>query len=212
MINVKSFTFNLFSTNTFVLSDETQQCIIIDPGCSNPAEEEELFSFIKSKNLKPVAQIITHYHIDHILGIKFIKETYGIGATAHPDGKVFWNVKPGIGNEYGMTSDDIIPPDHFIKEGDKIVFGNSELSVVDVPGHADGSICLINYPQQFVMAGDVLFYGSIGRTDLPTGDFELLKKNILNKLFTLDDNFTVYSGHGQKTNIGMERLHNPYIY
>ncbi len=212
MISIKHLTFNLFATNTFVLSDETGECIIVDPGCSNHSEEEELSNYIKSKSLIPKAQIITHYHIDHILGIKYVKDTYGFGATAHVDGKVFWEDASNQGFDYGLVADDIIPPDYFIREHDKVTFGNSELIVLHVPGHADGSICLVNIPQRFVIAGDVLFYGSIGRTDLPTGNFRLLRQSIQSKLFSLEDNFTVYPGHGQETTIGMERLHNPYIY
>lgn len=212
MITVKSFIFNLFATNTFVLSDESGECIIIDPGCSKPAEEEELVAYINKKALTPKAQVITHYHIDHVLGIKFVKDTYGIGAIAHPDGSVFWENTGFQGYEYGLKISEILPPDHFVVERDKITFGNSEFEVVEVPGHADGSICLINHPQKMVIAGDVIFYGSIGRTDLPTGNFDVLKENILKKLFTLDDNYVVYPGHGQKTNIGMERLHNPFIH
>lgn len=211
MINIKYFTFNLFATNTFVLSDETSECIIIDPGCSNPSEEEELSDYIKSKSLIPKAQIITHYHIDHILGIKFVKDMYGIEATAHPNGNLFWENPRNQGFDYGLRAEDIIAPAHFINENDKVTFGNSELSVLYVPGHADGSICLVNAPQRFVMAGDVIFYGSVGRTDLPTGNFNLLRENIRQKLFVLDDDFTVYPGHGQMTTIGMERMHNPFI-
>lgn len=211
MITIKSFIFNLFATNTFILSDETKECIIIDPGCSKPSEEEELERYITKNNLKPIAQIITHYHIDHILGINFVFNKYGIEATAHPEGSIFWNSQERFITDYGLKGDEIRKPKHFVKEGDKITFGNSEFEIITVPGHADGSICLVNHAQRFVIAGDVIFYGSIGRTDLPTGDFDVLREGILNKLFTLDDNYVVYPGHGQKTTIGMERIHNPFI-
>lgn len=210
MITIKTFTFNLFATNTFVLSDETGECMIIDPGCAKPSEQAELSEYITKKALTPVLQVITHYHIDHITGIRFIKDTYGIGATAHPDGHIFWENKSAHESQYGFTSE-IVPPENFVKEGDKLKFGNSEFDVVLIPGHADGSICLINHAQKILIAGDVIFYGSIGRTDLPTGDFDILIENIRQKLFTLDDNFVVYPGHGQKTTIGFERLHNPFI-
>lgn len=212
MINIKCFTFNLFATNTFILWDETGECIIIDPGCSNHTEEEELFNFIRSNSLIPKAQIITHYHVDHILGIKYVKDTFGIGATTHPDGQVFWDNSRNQGFDYGLYATEIIAPEYYIRENEKVVFGNSELSVLYVPGHADGSICFVNAPQRFIIAGDVLFYGSVGRTDLPTGNFNLLKKSILEKLFILDDDYTVYPGHGQTTTIGIERMHNPYIH
>lgn len=212
MITIKSFTFNLFATNTIVLSDETKECIIIDPGCSNAAEEQELSDYISENALVPKAQIITHYHIDHIMGIRFVKETWGIGATAHPDGRLFWENLEYQGYVYGLNTDMIIAPEHLVTEKDKIRFGNSEFEILLVPGHADGSICLVNYAQRFVIAGDVLFYGSVGRTDLPTGDFQKLRQNIHTKLFMLEDDFTVYPGHGQETTIGMERMNNPYIH
>ncbi|MGE5382470.1 MAG: MBL fold metallo-hydrolase [Omnitrophica WOR_2 bacterium] len=212
MITVKSFIFNLFATNTYILSDETGECIIIDPASSKPSEEEELTEYIKKKSLIPKAQVITHYHVDHVVGIKFVKDTYGIGATAHKDGKIFWENTEKQGYEYGFNTLNILPPDHLVVENDIITFGNSELQVIEVPGHAAGSICLINHQQRFLIAGDVIFYGSIGRTDLPTGDFDLLRENILTKLFILNDNFVIYPGHGQKTHIGMERLHNPFIH
>jgi hydroxyacylglutathione hydrolase len=211
MITIKSLTFNLFATNTFILSDESGECIIIDPACGNHSEEEELSGYIESRSLIPVKMIITHYHLDHILGIGYVKNKYGIGATAHPNGKIFWENADSRTIDYGLKRSDIIPPDYFINDGDTIKFGNSELEVIYVPGHADGSICLVNHKQKFVIAGDVLFYGSIGRTDLPTGDFDVLLDGIVHKLFLLDDSYSVYPGHGQKTEIGMERLHNPFI-
>ncbi|HLN52777.1 MAG TPA: MBL fold metallo-hydrolase [Lentimicrobium sp.] len=212
MINIKSFAFNPFATNTYILSDETGECIIIDPACGSRDEEAELEKYIDSKSLSPKFQIVTHYHIDHILGVKFVKNRYGIGATVHSEGRIFWENIQNKAYHFGLNSNDIIPPDHFINEGDKVRFGNAELEVIYAPGHADGSICLVNHPQKFVIAGDVLFYGSIGRTDLPTGDFDILRENILTKLFVLDDNYTVYPGHGPKTSIGFERMQNPFIY
>ncbi len=211
MITLKCMVFNIFATNTYILSDETGECVIIDPACSNASEEEEMARYIESKSLKPVKLIITHYHIDHIQGITFVKNKYGIGPTAHPDGQLFWENAESKIFGYGLKTSGFFPPDHFVNDGDKIKFGNSELEVIYVPGHADGSICLVNHQQKFVIAGDVLFYGSIGRTDLPTGDFDVLIDGIVNKLFTLDNDYLVYPGHGQKTEIGMEKLNNPFI-
>jgi hydroxyacylglutathione hydrolase len=211
MINIQSLTFNPFATNTYILSDETGECIIIDPAVSKPKEESELSSYIRDKGLTVKSQVITHYHVDHVLGVPFVKDTYHVGATAHRDGRLFWENSAIKAFDYGLSVVNIIPPDHFVEEHDKITFGNSELEVLLVPGHAAGSICLVNHAQKFIIAGDVLFHGSIGRTDLPTGDFDLLRENIFTKLFTLDDNYTVYPGHGQKTYIGLERLHNPFI-
>ncbi len=210
MITVKILTFNLFSVNTYILSDETKECVIIDPGCSNSSEEKELEDYIIEQSLKPVSQIITHYHIDHILGVGFVKHRWGLSAIAHAEGNLFWQNKK-MGYEFGLPANKVVEPEIFTEEGEKLKFGNSVLEVVYVPGHADGSICLVNHEQKFVIAGDVLFYGSIGRTDLPTGDYDILKKGITEKLYTLNDDYTVYPGHGPKTEIGIERKHNPYL-
>lgn len=210
MITIKPLEFNLFSVNTYVISDETNECIIVDPGCNNPSEEQKLQDYISKKGLTPIALVITHYHIDHILGIEFVMNKWGLKPIAHKNGEAFWQNKR-MGYEFGVESSKVVEPGTFIDEGDIIKFGNTELEVVYVPGHADGSICLINHSQGFVITGDVLFYGSIGRTDLPTGDFQLLTNGILAKLFSLNDNYVIYPGHGQKSVIGMEKLYNPYV-
>lgn len=210
MVTIKSFAFNLFGTNTYLLWDETLECVIVDPACSNSTEQEVLAGFIKTNNLIPKAQVITHYHIDHIAGIEFVKDTYDIGPTAHSAGSQFWQVHGGI-SAYGLTVSRVISPDHTVEENDKIRFGQSELEVLYTPGHANGSICLVNHAQKFVIAGDVLFYGSIGRTDLPSGDFDVLIDSIMNKLFVLDDSYIVYPGHGPKTTIGLEKNQNPFL-
>ncbi len=211
MINIKKFVFSPFSENTYLLYDETGECIIIDPGCYSPYEENILTGFIKSNNLKPVRQIFTHCHIDHIFGINFIHEQFGLNPEIHRAALPFLTNATQHAGMFGFEIQKPVKPKTFIAEGDKIKFGSSELDVVYTPGHADGSICFINFPQKFVITGDVLFRDSIGRTDLPTGDFDLLMDSIHTKLFTLDDDFTVYAGHGEDTTIGYEKVNNPFI-
>lgn len=211
MITVKIFVFNSFSVNSFVLHDETGECIVIDPGCYTIAEQEKMASYIESNHLKPTSLINTHFHIDHILGNHFICERYSLVPTGHKDGDLFWETAHEFSSVFDLQMDEIRKPEIFIGNGEKITFGISSLEVRYTPGHAKGSVCLINHEQKFVIAGDVLFYGSIGRTDLPTGNFDTLMDSIEKQLFTLDDDYMVYPGHGPKTSIGYEKMTNPFI-
>ncbi len=211
MITIKIFVFNSFGENTFVLHDETGDCIIIDPGCSNRAEEQKLQSYITDNKLKPTALINTHFHVDHILGNHFVCETYNLVPTGHKQGEHFWDTAQQYGAVYGITLDNVRKTEIFVEDGDIVRFGNSQLEVRYTPGHADGSICLVSHEQKFVVVGDVLFQESIGRTDLPTGDFDVLMNSIEKKLFTLGDDYTVYPGHGPETSIGHEKMANPFI-
>jgi glyoxylase-like metal-dependent hydrolase (beta-lactamase superfamily II) len=211
MISIKKFVFSPFSENTYLLYDGTGECIIIDPGCYDQHEENTFVDFINSKNLKPVKQVFTHCHIDHIFGINYIYEKYGLKPEIHKKALPFLINAPQHAAMFGFEIPKLVEPESFINEGDKVKFGNSELDVVYTPGHADGSICFINQSQKFVLTGDVLFRESIGRTDFPTGDFDVLMESIRTKLFTLDDEFIVYSGHGEETSIGYEKLNNPFI-
>jgi glyoxylase-like metal-dependent hydrolase (beta-lactamase superfamily II) len=211
MINIKIFVFNSFGVNSFVLHDDTGECVIIDPGCNNPMEQEKLHSYISENNLKPTALINTHFHIDHILGNHFVCETYNLVPTGHKAGAHFWESANDYSSMFGLEVDQIRKPEKFVEHGDVIRFGNTQLEVRYTPGHADGSICLVNHEQKFVISGDVLFQESIGRTDLPTGDFDVLMDSLDSQLFTLENDFTVYPGHGPKTSIGHEKIANPFI-
>jgi glyoxylase-like metal-dependent hydrolase (beta-lactamase superfamily II) len=211
MIKVEKFVFNPFQVNTYILWDETRECVIIDPGCADAAEQEEITEFIAKEGLKPVRLLSTHSHIDHIAGNVFISKHYGLKLEAHRDGKPFIDHSKDNAFIYGFEDFQTMLPDVHIQEGDAIRWGNSELQVIDTPGHAAGSVCFINHPQRFVIAGDVLFYQSIGRTDLPSGDYDLLIRNITTKLLTLPPDYTVYSGHGPETTIGFEAYANPFL-
>lgn len=211
MIQIKVFTFNPFQENTYLLYDETGECIIIDPGCVTHDEEQKLAGFISSKNLKPVALVNTHTHIDHILGNNFISDTFRLKPLLHPAGETFLQQAPEHGKMFGFEVQEMIFPEKYIHDGDKIVFGNSTLEVLYTPGHVDGSVCLVSHAGRFVITGDVLFSGSIGRTDLPTGNFDLLEESIITKLYTLPDDYTIYPGHGPSTTIGEEKSGNPFV-
>jgi len=211
MITIEKFVFNAFGENTYLLFDETKEAVIIDPGCLEKHEEDEITNFIDTNNLKLVRLLYTHCHVDHIFGNNFIANTYKIKPEVHQAAIPFIANGHEHAKMYGFEIEKAIQPESFFEDGDIIKYGNSELHVVYTPGHADGSVCFINYPEKFVITGDVLFKDSIGRTDFPTGDFDVLMKSIHEKLFTLDDNFTVYSGHGPKTSIGYEKVNNPFI-
>lgn len=211
MISIKMFTVNPFQENTYVLYDETKEAVIIDPGFYDEDERTELLDFIGEKQLQPVSLLNTHCHLDHVFGNKFVVDTYKIKLSIHENELPVLKAMPGIAKNYGVFSEESPMPNFFLKEGERIVFGKSELEILLCPGHSPGSICFFNREQKIVIGGDVLFYGSIGRTDLPGGHHATLINSIKNKLFLLDDDYTVYPGHGPKTTIGFERKNNSFL-
>ncbi len=211
MITIKKFIFNFIQVNTFVLNDETKECIIIDPGCYSIAEKSQLMDYINANNLQPIAIVFTHPHIDHVVGAKFVKENFKIPIFAHEKSDSILSQTQTYALTFGFENIENIVPDKYLKHGDLLNFGKNNLSVLYTPGHADGSICLYNKEDGFVITGDVLFAQSIGRSDLPTGNHNVLIESIKTHLMTLPDNTDVYPGHGPKTNIGFERKNNPYL-
>jgi hydroxyacylglutathione hydrolase len=211
MITIHYFTFNGFQENTYILYDETKQCVIIDPGCYSNEEQNILASFITENELTPVKLLNTHCHIDHVLGNNFVANKYKVGLEMHEKDLPTLHATPEYGHLYGFHIEPSPEPTVLLNEGDVVSFGNSQLQVLFTPGHSAGHIVFVNEEQKFVIGGDVLFYGSIGRTDLPGGDYDTLIDSINTKLLTLEDDYQVYSGHGQKTNIGFERINNPFL-
>lgn len=210
MIQIKKFVFNPFSENTYVVYDETLEAVVIDPGCYEREEQEELAEFIENQNLKVVQLLNTHCHIDHVLGNQYIKDRYGVELHIHAkDEETLLAVKV-YAPAYGFAHYNEATSDGFFDEGDTIRFGNSSFDVIFVPGHAPGHVAFINKDQQICIGGDVLFDGSIGRTDLPGGNFEELISSIHKKMFDLDDDMVVYTGHGGETTIGKEKNTNPF--
>jgi len=211
MITVKQFPFNPFQVNTYVLFDETKECVIIDPGMQGKNEEEELTNYIDANGLKPVLLLNTHAHIDHIVGNYFVANKYNLQLNAHKDCVGFLTNAAAYADSFGLKMGAVKSIDNFVGEEEKIKFGNSTIQVLYTPGHADGSLCFYSEKDNFVITGDVLFNQSIGRTDLPTGNYDLLQQSIWEKLFTLPDSTTAWPGHGPETNIGFEKLHNPFV-
>ena len=211
MITIKTFVFNPFQENTYVLFDETKECIIVDAGCHSPNERKELSDFIQNNNLKPILAINTHGHVDHILGNSFVKETYNIDIAGNAEDLPLIQTATQHALSYGFTIDEVPLIDKPLNDGDEITFGNSKLKVLHTPGHSKGGICLLNTEEKFVLSGDTLFQGSIGRTDLPGGNYEQLIDSIKTKLLRLDPNTKVYSGHGDSSSIKWEQENNPFL-
>ncbi|MEM9824103.1 MAG: MBL fold metallo-hydrolase [Bacteroidota bacterium] len=212
MTVVAKFTFNPFQENTYILHDATKECIIIDPGCYNAKEKQELSDFIDQNELQPVRLINTHCHLDHIFGNQFVANTYKLPLEIHRGELPVLQAVPQVCQAYGLPLPDPSPePERFIEDGEQIEFGESQLETLFTPGHSPASISFFCRKSKFVIAGDVLFYGSIGRTDLPGGNFNTLIDSIKTKFYPLGDDVIVYPGHGPETNIGFEKANNPFL-
>ena len=211
MITIKRLEFNPFRENTYVVSDDTGQCLVIDPGCQEAEEREVLLDHFNENGLTPVKIVNTHCHIDHILGVAFLHDQFKLPFLIHPEEKPLLTASVTQGEFFGLEVQTPPEPTGYLNEGDQVAFGNSLFEVIHIPGHSPGGIVLLNMEQQCLFSGDVLFQGSIGRTDLPGGDFDSLVNNIRQKLLILDQGIRVYPGHGPDTTIGMEKQSNPFF-
>lgn len=211
MIKVRVFTFNPVQENTYVLYNEQNKAIIIDPGCYFSAEQETLKNFITDTGLEPVRLLNTHCHLDHVFGNKWVWETWGLELHIHRGEEQMLQLAPLSGEKWGLPFTNYNGPLHFLSEGDTLFLGNDALKVILAPGHSPASICFYSDALQFLIGGDVLFRESIGRTDLPGGNHETLLKSIREQLFVLPDDVTVYPGHGVATTIGYEKMYNPFL-
>lgn len=211
MTQIKTFVFNPFQENTFVVYDETKECVIIDSGCHSEVEQKQLTDFIDNNGLKPKYAINTHGHIDHVLGSAFVKSHFKIDIMGHPEDLHLMQSAVNLGLMYGISIDDVPTIDININDGDIINFGNSQLEVIHTPGHSLGGVCLLCREGGFVISGDTLFNGSIGRTDLPGGNYDQLISSIKTKLLSLNGDYQVYPGHGEPTTISWEKNNNPFL-
>lgn len=197
--------------NAYLLYDETGEGVLIDAGNSNDDELQEIVSFVEQENIALKKLLNTHGHIDHIVGNDAIIKQFGLDLYAHKAGLVFYETVGEYGASLGYKIDSTHMPDVYLEDGDKVKFGNTTLQVLYTPGHADGSICFYSEEDKIVVVGDVLFQQSIGRTDLPTGDYDLLAESIRTKLYTLPDDTVVLPGHGPSTRISYEKMDNPFV-
>ena len=210
-MQIATFTFNEFSENTYVLFDDTKQCAIIDPGCHSASEQAELVNFITQQNLKPTLLLNTHCHIDHVLGNAFVAKKYNLPLHLHQKELETYKDTDRWAKMFGMVVEEIPEPQVYINEGQTLNFGNTNLQILLTPGHSIASLSFYEPQTKQLISGDVLLYQSIGRTDLPGGNFETLITSIKTKLFVLPDETDVYSGHGPKTSIGFEKKNNPFL-
>jgi hydroxyacylglutathione hydrolase len=211
MFTVIRFTFSPIQENTYVIYNEQGWCAIVDPGCYFGNERNELKDFITERKLAPKYLLNTHCHLDHVFGNKFVHKTWGLEPYIHPNEKPVLEYAPISGMNWGLPFENYQGNLHYLNEGDKLQIGNDIFEILLTPGHSPGSICFYCREQQFVIGGDVLFRESIGRTDLPGGDFDTLIDSIRSKLFILPDEVIVYPGHGPETTIGHEKKHNPFL-
>ena len=202
---------NPFMENTYIINDETRECIILDPGCSNADERKRLVDYIEMKCLRPVQLINTHCHIDHVLGNKYVSLRFGLTPKYHELEQVVLDSCEWVSKQYGVPYETSPSASEFLNVDEELKFGNSSFDLRFTPGHSPGSVSLINHEHKLIFGGDVLFRESIGRTDLPGGDMATLLQSIQEELFTLEDDYKVLSGHGGETTIGYEKKYNPFL-
>lgn len=208
-MHIQKFIFNDFQENTLVISDDKKNCVLVDPGCYYPEERFELEQYIEQNELKPLALLNTHCHIDHILGNAWVLNRYQIPFYMHEKDLVTLNAVPSYAPMYGFVGFEPSPqPTHLVNHGDLLQFGNMNFEVLFGPGHAPGHVAYYSKENSLVVNGDILFKGSFGRFDLPNGDLNTLKRTITEVMFNLPDDTVVYCGHGPETSIGSERFTN----
>lgn len=210
-MKLQKFTFNPYQENTYVLFDETGACAIVDPGMYDSSEQNELVNFIKSNQFRPELLLNTHCHIDHVLGNKFVFDNWGLKPQFNQGELHILHAVVSYAPQMGMHYEVSPEPEVFLPESGQIQFGNSTLELIFAPGHSPAHLCFYAKDENFLIGGDVLFYRSIGRTDLPGGNHQQLISNIRNKLFILPDDCEVFPGHGPSTTIGFEKFNNPFF-
>lgn len=211
MLRIQSFTFSPVQENTYVLYNEDKHCCIIDPGCYFQDEKESLKNFVDGNDLIPLYLLNTHCHLDHVFGNKFVGDTWNLPLYIHEKERPVLAFAPETGRMWQLPFDNFDGEVRLLREGDRITMDGDSLEVLFAPGHSPGHVCFYCEEQEFVMGGDVLFSGSIGRTDLPGGNFDTLFNSIQTRLFVLPDDTKVYPGHGPVTTIGFEKMNNPFV-
>ena len=211
MIQLKQFTFNPFEESTFVLYDESRECVIVDPGCYTQAEKELLGNFIELNGLRPVMLANTHAHVDHLLGNHYVYDKWKPSVGLQRNDITLLQNAILQGRAYGFDVEEPPAVNTWFEDNTTLNFGHSSIKILHVPGHSPGSVVLYSQEQKFLIAGDVLFAGSIGRTDLPGGNYDQLMDGIYSKLLTLDPDTKVFPGHGPSTTIGDETARNPFL-
>lgn len=210
-MKIQKYTCNPYAENTYILYDDTRECVIIDPGMYTAEEQNMVASFIKDEMLNPVLLLNTHAHIDHVLGNKFVFDNWGLKPKMHVDELPYLHAVVSYAPQMGIRYDVSPEPEEFLAGTGELHFGNSKLDLIFAPGHSAAHLCFYCEADQILIAGDVLFYESIGRTDLPGGNHNQLLNSIKTMLWPLPDDCVVYPGHGGSTTIGHEKEHNPWL-
>lgn len=209
---VKVFTFNDFSENTLVVHcTQSKQAFIIDPGCYSRQERAQLQQYIAAEGLQPVAVLNTHAHIDHVLGNAWVMRQFNLPMHLHPRDLSTLRAIPAYAPNYGFSDYEPVEPSFELTEGQTLTLGSVEFQVIYVPGHSPGHVAFYNKAENYIVSGDVLFDGAVGRWDLPGGDFGQLEQSIKTQLYILPGETLVYPGHGPTTTIGKEKLSNPFV-
>lgn len=211
MINIKCFSFNPFQENSYIVWDSSGRGIIIDPGCYDEGEIGEIREHIALKNISPEAILLTHGHFDHIFGVKKLSEIYSIPVYMNEEDKVILGHNPLFAQAFGLKTPEARFETLPVREGGVLNFGEIEFSVISTPGHTPGGVCYYDKNNKVLFTGDTLFAGSIGRTDFQGGDYDKLIVGIMDKLMGLDGDVDILPGHGPSSNIGYERMHNPFL-
>lgn len=211
MIKIAVLPMNPFGENTLIVSDQTGQCLIVDAGNYTPREDAALSQYIEQQGLKPVMAVNTHGHVDHMLGVNYVKKTFGIPFAIHGKDRFLIESAPTHGAIYGFKVTDTPSIDIDLEGEKEIRFGESRFQIIETPGHTPGHIALYNPENKLLITGDTLFRESIGRTDLPGGDYSWIMRSILDKLMPLGDEVRFYPGHGPESTLGHEALYNPFV-
>ena len=211
MIHISKHVFNSFQVNTYLIRDERGQCLVVDPAFYSTDETRSFDTFISENGLAITGQINTHGHVDHVLGVLHVKSSYGCPFRAHQNEAGLVNNAPLMGEMYGLQVEPIPGIDKPIEDNELIILGAHSLQAILVPGHSPGSLAFYSKQGGFVITGDALFQGSIGRTDLPGGDYDTLIHSIKSRLLVLPPETVVYPGHGSSSTIGFECTENPFL-
>lgn len=211
MLQIQGFVFNFASENTYILYNENKNAWLIDPGNMNEQETKAIESFISENGLTIQKILLTHAHIDHVLGLQWAFDTFKVSVHMHQDDQEVLDMLQASGMRFGFSVEPVKADITYINEGEVLDLDGEKFKIYHVPGHSPGSVVYHHEDQKFMISGDVLFEGSIGRTDLYKGNHELLIEGITNKLFILDDETQVFSGHGNPTTIGFEKQYNPFF-
>lgn len=211
MTHIHQLTYGPFAENTYLIADDDGNALVIDPGMYFPEENARMFEYLNAQQLRPVRLVLTHAHLDHVFGVNWFHKNHNLTPEVNAEDKLLYDNAQAVAMQYGLSMEPLVAANVGLEADSVFEFGGSTFRILFAPGHSPGSVCFYNAEEKYVIGGDVLFQGSIGRTDLPGGDYDTLITSIKTQVLTLPDDVLVYSGHGPLTTIGQERISNPYL-